>query len=159
MSFKEIKLSSCHQKLWFSCDIKLLRFIWTSKGRSGAWQNQLLRTSKVADQSTAFRGKRWVFTADWFKNRRCGPVKFGVWWTEELSKYPVIWGKPGLSFFLIFPLDLCIQVWTWKDEGLGKEFIWICKGIFWKAAFLKGSTVQLQVCRFKMQRNHEWKPF
>lgn len=56
----------------------------------------------------------------------------------ELSKQPVIWGKPGLGVFKpVFPSDLCIQVWTWKDGGLGSDFIWICKGIFIKGAFVK----------------------
>lgn len=86
-------------------------------------------------------------------------TEVGVWWTEELSKYPVIWGKPGLGFFLAFALELCIQVWTWKDGGVGKDFIWLCKGVFWKAAFLKGLTVRRRVCSFKMRRNYEWKPF
>lgn len=81
-------------------------------------------------------------------------TKVRGWWTKELSKYPVIWGKPGLSFFSFsFPSELCTQVWTWKGRGVGKDFIWICKGVFWKSTFLKGSTVQHWVCSFKMLRN------
>lgn len=33
------------------------------------------------------------------------------------------------------------------------------KAYFEKAFFLKGSTVQHQVCSFKMLQNYEWDPF
>lgn len=82
-----------------------------------------------------------------------------VWWTERLSKYTVIWGKPGPSSLATFLSDLCVQVRTWKDFGLGKGFIWICKGVFWKGAFLKGAPVQRQVCTFENAEKVWMEPF
>lgn len=60
---------------------------------------KLLKTSKrkqARDQRTAFKSKRWVFTTDWFKNRRCWALKLGFGGTKQI---PCDMRKVGSEFF------------------------------------------------------------
>lgn len=55
-------------------------------------------TSKGVDQRAAVKSKKVSVYNRPIQEQEVLSTKVGVWWTGELSKYPVIWGKPGLSF-------------------------------------------------------------
>lgn len=101
--------------------------------------NKLLRPSKEA-------GTRPKGCLQKVKKVSIYKTGVGLWWTRELSKYPVIWGKPGLSFS---PQKSSSRCGHERMKGLagilfGFGKVYFETALFWKAQLFHDESALLK---------------
>lgn len=107
-----------------------------------------LKSCQGTSKSTAVRSKRWVFTTERSKNRRCWALKLGFggprnWANTLWYEVSQAW---GFFFSLLFPQNFEPRCGHERTEGLARILFGFAKAYFEKALDWKAQLSTVSKC-------------